>query len=130
MADNLKDTALPRTLSNVVADLADLFQKEAKLARAELSEKLSSKLRAGIWMSTAAVLGFVAGLLVLQAIVFAIAAYGLALHWAALVVAACCAAIALAAFAKGKSDAAEVLAPTRTFQNIRQDIKTAKEQLS
>jgi len=48
MADHLKNSALPRALSDVVSDLADLFQKEIRLARAELSEKLSLKIRAGV----------------------------------------------------------------------------------
>ena len=57
MADHLKNSALPRALSEVVSDLADLFQKEIRLARAELSEKLSLKIRAGVWISVAAGLG-------------------------------------------------------------------------
>jgi hypothetical protein len=81
-------------------------------------------------MSVAGVLAFLSVLLVLQAIVFAIIAYGLAPHWAALVVAVGCAAIALVAFLKGKGDATEELSPTRTILNVRQDIATAKEQLS
>ena len=65
--ERLKDAALPHTVSNVVGDLADLFQKEMRLARAELSDKITTKLRAGIWMSAAGVLGLIAGLLVVQA---------------------------------------------------------------
>ena len=34
MADNLRNSPLPRALSDVVADFADLFQKEIRLARA------------------------------------------------------------------------------------------------
>ena len=130
MTEHLKEGALPRALSDVLADLVDLFQKEVRLARAELSHKVSRKLRAGIWMSVAGVLAFLSVLLALQAIVFSIIAYGLAPHWAALIVAVGCAAIALVAFLKGKGDATEELVPTRTIQNIRQDIATAKEQLS
>ena len=51
---DLKNQALPRALSDVVADLADLFQKELRLAKAELSEKLSIKAWAGVWMAAAA----------------------------------------------------------------------------
>ena len=45
-------------MSDVVADFADLVQKEMKLARAEIAEKLSNKLRAGVWLSAAAALAF------------------------------------------------------------------------
>ena len=85
--DRIKDAALPQAVSDVVGDLADLFQKEMRLARAELSAKIATKLRAGVWMSAAGVLGLIAGLLVVQAAVFAIASYGIALHWSCLIVA-------------------------------------------
>ena len=131
MADHLKNSALPRALSEVVSDLADLFQKEIRLARAELSEKLSLKIRAGVWISVAAVLGLVALLVLIEALVFGIAAgFGIALHWSCLIVAALLAAVAAAAYAKGHADDQEVLFPTRTIQNVKQDIATAKEQLS
>ena len=128
--DRIKDAALPHALSNVVGDLVDLFQIEMRLARAELSEKIATKLQAGIWISVAGVLALIAGLLIVQAIVFGIASYGIALHWSCLIVAGILAAIALMSFFKGRSDAKEELAPTRTINQVKQDIATAKEQLS
>jgi hypothetical protein len=130
MAEHVKNSALPRVLSDIVADLADLFQKELRLFKAELSEKLSIKLWAGVWMSAAAILGIVAALLVVQALVFGIASYGIALHWSCLIVAALFAVLGAAAFFKGRADAREELAPTRTIENVKQDIATAKEQLT
>jgi uncharacterized membrane protein YedE/YeeE len=130
MADNLKNSALPRALSDVVADFADLFQKEIQLARAELSEKLSLKIQAGVWMATAAALGIVTLLVLVQAAIFGIAsAFGIALHWSCLAVAGLLAVTAAAAFAKGRADAKEELSPTRTIYQVKQDIATAKEQL-
>jgi hypothetical protein len=128
--DRLKDGSLPDALSSVVGDLADLFQKEIRLARAELSAKLATKLQAGVWMSAAGVLGLVAALLVVQAAVFGIASYGIALHWASLIVAGAVAVLAAAFFLKGRSDAKEELAPTRTINQVKRDIATAKEHLS
>ena len=130
MADRVKDTAVPRALSDVVSDVADLFQKELRLARTELSEKLSNKLRAGIWMSASAAFGAAAALLILQALVFAIASYGIAMHWACLIVAAALAALGGLAFAMGRADAVEDPTPTRTIHQVKQDFATAKEQLS
>ena len=127
--ERIKDAALPHTVSNVVADLADLFQKEMRLARAELSDKITTKLQAGVWMSAAGVLALIAGLLVVQAVVVFIASYGIALHWSCLIVAGVLAAIAVLSFFKGRSDAQEELAPTRTIKQVKQDIATAKEQL-
>jgi hypothetical protein len=88
------------------------------------------KLRAGVWMSAAAGLGIAAALLLLQALVFGIASYGIALHWSCLIVAAVVAVAAGAAYAKGQVDAREELTPTRTIHNVQQDIATAKEQLT
>ena len=129
MAEGLKNTALVGAFSDVVGDFADLLQKEMRLAKAELSAKLSAKLRAGVWMSLAALLGIFAALVLIEAGVFAIAAYGVALHWSCLIVAAVLAVAGAAAYAKGSADAHEEMTPTRTLQQIKQDIATAKEQL-
>jgi len=130
MAESFKNTALVGAFSDVVGDFADLLQKELRLAKAELSAKLSAKLRAGVWMSVAALLGVFAALVLIEAAVFAIAAYGIALHWSCLMVAAVLAVLGAAAYAKGSSaDAHEEITPTRTLHQIKQDIATAKEQL-
>jgi hypothetical protein len=127
---DLKNHPLPRALSDVLADLADLFQKEMRLAKAELSEKLSIKAWAGVWMAVAAVFGLLAVILIVQAAVFAVATFGFAMHWSCLIVAAVLAAVGAAAFAKGRADAAEDLTPNRTIHQVKQDIAIAKEQLS
>jgi hypothetical protein len=121
---------LPESFSDVVADLSDLLQKEMRLARAELSDKITTKLRAGIWMSAAGVFGLIAILLVLQGIVLGIASYGIALHWSCLIVAGVVAAIAALAYAKGRAGVQEELAPTRTIHQVKQDIAAAKERLT
>jgi Putative Actinobacterial Holin-X, holin superfamily III len=72
----------------------------------------------------------IAGLLVVEAAVFAIASFGLALHWACLVVAAVLAAAAIAAFSYGRSAMDDDLIPKRSVRQISQDIRTAKEQLT
>jgi len=128
--ERVKNAALPNAVSDVVADLADLLQKEVRLARAEISAKIGAKLQAGIWMSAAVGLGLIAGLLVVQAIVFVIASTGIALHWSCLIVAAVLAAAAGLFYAKARADGEEVLTPTRTLQQIKRDISTAKEQLT
>ena len=131
MDEQLKYTSLPEAFSRVMTDLADLIQKEMRLARAELSAKLSIGIRAGIWMLAAAFFAIVAALLVVQACVLALAnAIGLALHWSSLIVAAVLALIALASFEKGKADAPEQLTPDRAINQVKRDIKVAKEQFT
>jgi Putative Actinobacterial Holin-X, holin superfamily III len=131
MDEQLKYTSLPEAFSKVMTDLADLFQKEMRLARAELSAKLSIGIRAGIWMLAAAFFAIVAALLVVQACVLALAtATGLALHWSSLIVAAALGILAAAAFAKSKTDAPEQLTPDRAINQVKRDIKVAKEQFT
>ena len=101
-----------------------------RLARAELSDKITTKLQAGIWMSAAGLMSLIAALLVVQAAVFGIASYGIALHWSCLMVAGVATAIAALAYFKGRAGAQEELAPTRTINQIKRDISTAKERLT
>lgn len=128
--ERLKETVLPRTLAEVLGDMSDLFQKELRLAKAEISAQVASKLSAGVWMAVAGMFVLLAVIFALEALIFAIASYGLAMGWACLIVAAGLAAIALAAFFKGRSDAQENVAPTRTINQIRRDFAAAKEQLT
>ena len=124
-------SSLSNAFSKVITDLADLMQKEMRLAQAELSEKLSISIRAGVWMSAAAVLAIVGGFLLVQAIVLGLSAEtGIALHWSCLIVAAVLAAAAGAAFAKGKADVPDQLTPDRAINQVKQDIAVAKEQFT
>jgi len=127
MIEHAKNSALPRVLADVVGDLADLVQKEMRLAKVELTEKISTKLRGGVWLGAAAGLGLIASLFVLQGIVFGIATFGIALHWSCLIVAGVLAIAGAAAYAKGSADAREDLTPTRTIRQVKHDIATAKE---
>src|SRR6185312_7206223 len=130
MSERLKDSLLIGTLSDVVGDVADLLQKELRLAKAELSEKLSTKLRAGLWMSITAALAIFAALVLIEAAIFAIASYGLALHWSCLIVAAALVVAAAGAYAIGNADARASVTPTRTLRQVRQDVVAAKERHS
>jgi uncharacterized membrane protein YqjE len=130
MNERLKDSLLMGTLSDVVEDVTDLLQKEVRLAKAELSEKISIKLRAGLWMSITGVLGICAGLVIIEAAIFAIASYGLALPWSCLIVAAVLVVLAAVAYAMGSADTRASVTPTRTLHQVQRDISAAKEQLS
>ena len=117
-------------VTEVFADLADLFQKELRLAREELSAKVTSKLRAGVWMAVAGVLALIAVMVLIEAAIFAIASYGIALHWSCLMVAAAALVLAALFYFKGQADAREQLTPARTIHQVKRDIATAKEQLT
>jgi putative superfamily III holin-X len=128
--DRVQNSGLARALSDLFADLGDLLQKELQLAKTEITEKIASRLRASVWMVLAGVLGMVAALLVVEAAVFALASFGLALHWSCLLVAALLAAAGAAAFYHGRSMTDDELLPARSARQITKDIETAKEQLT
>jgi hypothetical protein len=122
--------SLPEALSKVVSDLGDLMQKEMRLAKAEVTHSLSLGIRAGIWMSAAAVIAIVAFLLLVQACVLGLsAATGLALHWSSVIVATVLGLAAIATYAKAKVGSLE-LTPERTVHQVKKDIAVAKEQFS
>jgi hypothetical protein len=124
-------SSLPNAFSKVITDLADLMQKEMRLAQAELSEKLSISIRAGVWMSAAAVLAITSVFLIVQASVLGLsAATGVALHWSCLIVAAVLAAAAGVGFSKGRADVPKQLTPDRAINQVKQDIAVAKEQFT
>jgi hypothetical protein len=128
--DRVRSSGLVRAVTDLFADLADLLQKELHLAKTEITDKMLSRLRASVWMMVAGVLGIVAVLLLIEAAVFGIASFGIALHWSCLIVAGVLLLIAAAAFFRGRAAAEGELMPTRTAKQISQDIKIAKEQLT
>lgn len=122
--------SLPEALSRVVSDLGDLMQKELRLAKAEVTHNLLLGIRAGIWMSAAALIAIVAFLLLVQACVLGLSATtGLALHWSSVIVAAVLGLAAIATYAKAKAGGVE-LTPGRTIHQVNKDIAVAKEQFS
>jgi uncharacterized membrane protein YgcG len=129
MAPDLRN-GLVQGLTDLFGDLADLLRKELQLAKTEIAEKIVSRLRASIWIVVAGALGLVAVLLLVEAAVFAIVSFGIALHWSCLIVAGLLAVAAAAAFFQGRAAAQDELLPTRTTRQISQDIRTAKEQLT
>jgi hypothetical protein len=127
--EQLKSSTLPRALSSIVDDAADLFRKEVRLAKAEFAENISAQIRAAIWMVAAAFIGLVAALLIVQGIVFWIASAGLALHWASFLVAGLLLVAGGIAYSQWKS-AGAAITPDRTITQIKRDISTIKERLS
>jgi hypothetical protein len=127
--DHLRDSALMRAVTDLVQDLADLVHKELRLARAEIAHKLTLGVHAGIRMAVAAVLAIVGVLLVIEGVVFALAATGLPLHWSCFVVAAILLVAAAIAFYSGRAAGTEDWTPVRTVRQFNETIRTAKEHL-
>jgi hypothetical protein len=130
MAERLENSDLIQALGDLLGDLSDLVQKEIRLAKAEVTERLTFKLQAGVWMGAAALLGLLTAVLIVEASVLAIASFGIPLYWACLLVAVVVGAAGLTSFYHGRALAQHELAPKRALRQVAQDIKTAKEQLT
>jgi len=128
--ESLQDSPLITTLRALAADVSDLLRKEVRLAKAEVTETIAGRVKAGVWMAVAGLLALVAMLLVVQALVFGIASLGVDLHWASLIVAAVLGGLAAGAFFYGRSTANASPTPTRTRRQINADIAAMREQLT
>ena len=122
--------SLPDALIDVVSDFADLFRRELRLARAEMSSNLSAKLRGSVWLIIAGLLGLLTLALILGALVAWITTFDVSLHSAFLIVAAVMGALAALTYLAGYNEAQGRLLPSRTMRNLEQDIETTKEQLT
>lgn len=127
---DVKESTLLRSLSDLAGDFADLLQKELRLARAEITENLSTRFQAGVWMAAAGVIAFLGVLILLEAIIFGLIELGLSPFWSALSVAIVLGFIAGASYYKGRLDAEKDLTPRRALRQVKEDIRTTKEQLS
>ena len=128
--DRIRQPSLPEAISNVLGDFADLFRKELRLAGAELSANVSTKLWGGIWLALAGLFGVLTLALLLGALVAWITAFNVSLHFAFLIVAAGVALLAAIAYFAGRDAAQAELTPSRTINQVKQDIEITKEQLS
>jgi uncharacterized membrane protein YqjE len=127
--EHLRDSALPRIVTSVIADVAQLFQAEVRLAKAEIASNVTAKLQSIVGFAIAGVFGLVTLLLIAQAVVFLLIARGIEAHWATLIVAAVFCVLAAVSAAIAMSKARQELAPQRTVHQVSKDIRVVKEQL-
>jgi uncharacterized membrane protein YqjE len=115
-------------IGRILTEARALFRTELQLARRELSENAS---RAGgglVLFAIAALVAFVGLSALAVAAVLGVAALGVPLPWAALIVAIAFLVIALIFALIGKSRiSAASLAPKRTLKQVKSDIDAVKE---
>jgi hypothetical protein len=68
--------------------------------------------------------------LVMQALVFGIASYGVPIHWSCFIVAGASLALAGVAFFVGRSDADRPITPQRTLHQFQEGVRLSKEQFT
>lgn len=121
--------SIPELLTDLVRDLGDLFRKEGRLVRAEISEAVG-RLATGIeMMGAGAVLLLVALFVLVQALVIALA-HLVGPGWSSLIVGGLLAAIGIVLILRGRKDlSASSLMPERTLEQTSRDVRLAKEQI-
>jgi hypothetical protein len=117
---------LPALVSDLVRELATLVQRESRLVRTELSEKLAQA-EAGVGFVLAGAICLLVALNVLVGALVVALANWLGAGWSALVVGVVLALIGAILARKGTSDFHD-LAPSRTINQVSQDAKLAREQ--
>ena len=125
----LKNSSLPSLVGETVTDFADLVQKEFELARAEISEKISNRLGGAGFLISAGLVGLLGFAVLLQALILGIASYGIALHFSAAIVGGAVLLFAGALYLIGRAKMSEPFTPTRTINQVKQDLRVVKERL-
>ena len=127
--EQLKDSTLPRVVTAVIADIAQLFQAEVRLAKAELAFNISAKFQAILGVVVAAIFGLAAILFIGQAGLFALTTRGVEVHWASLIVAFGFCILAAISAAVAMSKGRQEMTPQRTVDQVNKDIRVVKEQI-
>ena len=111
-------------------DVSDLLRKEMRLASAEMSNAVTTSLRASVMMAVGGALMFMALLFAMGGLALIIAGLGFTLHEASFMVAGGLLLVGLMLFLPARAQMrADRLAPARTIGQLREAIRTAKEQM-
>ena len=128
MTDNDTQRSSPNLITTALTQLSTLVRKEVDLARAEVTENVSSAGVAIGFIVAAIVIALTALNVLSAAVVAALAELGIDPGWSALIVGGGLGLLAFALITKGTNDLKlSSLAPTRTAKNIQRDAQAVKE---
>jgi hypothetical protein len=115
-------------MTHVASDLAHLVQTEFRLARAEISEKLSDASNAGVYLALGGVVALGGFIALLFDIATWITVAGLPYQWSLLIVALVALAIGAGLATAGVNRLkGSAFVPNRTLEQMREDYVVAKE---
>jgi hypothetical protein len=121
--------SIPDIFTDVLRQFTTLMRTEARLARAEIYEKIGSAATGLGLVVFGAVLLIPALVVLLEAAVAALQTYGLQSYWASLAVGGGVLIIGLILLAVGMSRlSVKRLVPEKTIEQIQQDATVAREQ--
>lgn len=128
----IKESNRPLTslLTDVVSELAYLVQTEIRLAKTEISEKISRAGSGGAMIGAGAILALAGFIVLLFALVRWLAVAGLPEEWGFLLVGGAVLAIGAILAMKGINDLkGSALMPKKTVKQMRADYSVIKEQV-
>lgn len=130
MSENLENRGLVTLVGDLAQQVTTLFQTEGRLLRSELSDKLE-KVGAGALEVLGGAICLLAALMVLlQALVIALANAGLGAGWSSLVVGVGVAIVGVILLRAGSASLKPAdLVPDRTQEQLKRDVRVAKEQM-
>jgi hypothetical protein len=119
---------LASLMTQIISEVAYLLQTEIRLARAELSEKLSSAANGGAMVAAAAIVCLAGLFMLLFGAVRWLEIAGLPNQWGFVLVGGLALAVGMAlALAGTRNLKGSALIPERTIEQLRADISMAKE---
>ena len=120
------ERSLGEIVQEVMRDLGEVIRGEARLARAEMREKISRASKSGVWFGGAALCGVMGFAALVFAAISALALF-VSTWGAALIVGAFLLCIAGAMFLGGRAKVKELTpVPERTLQTLKDDVEWAK----
>jgi hypothetical protein len=118
----------PSLLTRLLAEGRALITAEIALAKSELSRNLQRAGNGLVFCVVAALLGLAAFHVLAAAAALGLAAAGLPLAWAVLIVGGVLIAIAIVCFLLGRARlSVSTLKPTKTLKNVKADIETLED---
>ncbi|WP_209428245.1 phage holin family protein [Pararhodobacter sp. SW119] len=124
------EKTIPDLFADMIEHLSTLFRKEVQLAKTEAHEKMQQAGRAVVFIALGGAIALAALIVLLFAITAFLVESGLSNELSLLVVGGVALLIGVIAIWKGTNDLkATNLKPQRTVDQLRADVRTAKEQV-
>ncbi len=130
MSGERTSASIPDLLSSALSQVADLVRAEIRLAKTEMSEKVSDVAAGGAYIAVGGVLLLAALIIFLQGIVSLLVLLGLHPTLSIFLVAIVTAIIGYVVLRKGMSNmSARNMVPDRTVRSLEKDAAVAREQV-
>ena len=128
MAASPEDKSIPQLLSELARDISTLVRDEVRLARAELSAKVSQAGAGAVYLAAGGIVAFAGLLFLLAAATIALA--NIVAPWLSALIVGVVTAIGVALLAKGRSNIRSTnFVPERTIHSVQKDVELVKSEV-